>query len=250
MPMKRVKLIIAVLLCAASIIYATDYSKIESRATRFFNQQEWASASAMYDLMIDRKPSVCENYGYAIVSAGMRNDTLAQISLMNRSLNNHIPFDTLFQSVKKVSFSIGESSLYEDFLIRVKTQYQWLARGIDSYLLEYYVFRNNAQQTIIYSRIMLEGMPDNIKFLTCLANGLMQNGQDSEAIDIYQRIININSNDYNALLQLANYSHLTATTDESRMTALNYFEQAQKIKSTPYIEKVISQLRNDINESK
>lgn len=93
-------------------------------------------------------------------------------------------------------------------------------------------------------------MPDNIKFLTCLANGLMQNGQDSEAIDTYQRIININSNDYNALLQLANYFHLTATTDESRMTALNYFEQAQKIKSTPYIEKVISQLRNDINESK
>lgn len=247
MSMKRVKLIIAVLLCAASIVYATDYSKIESRASRFFNQQEWASASAMYDLMIDRKPSVCENYGYAIVSAGMRNDTLAQISLMDRSLNSHIPLDSLFQSVKKVSFSIGESSLYEDFLIRVKTQYQWLARGIDNYLLEYYVFRNNAPQVIKYSRSMLDGASDNIKFLTYLANGLMQEGQTAEAIETYEKIININPDNYNALLQLANYFQLTATTDESRKTALNYFERAQKIKSTPYIEKAIVKLRNDIN---
>ena len=248
MSMKRVKLIIAVLLCAASIVYATDYSKIESRASRFFNQQEWASASAMYDLMIDRKPSVCKNYGYAIVSAGMRNDTLAQISLMDRSLNSHIPLDTLFQSVKKVSFSIGESSLYEDFLIRVKTQYQWLARGIDNYLLEYYVFRNNAPQVIKYSKSMLDGAADNIKFLSYLANGLMQEGQNAEAVETYQKILSINPGDYNALLQLANYFHLTATTDEARNTALNYFEQAQKIKSTPHIEKAISQLRNDINE--
>lgn len=248
MPMKRVKLIIAVLLCAASIVYATDYSKIESRATRFFNQQEWASASAMYDLMIDRQPSVCENYGYAIVSAGMRNDTLAQISLMERSMNGHVPFDSLFQSVKKVSFSIGQSSLYENFLLRVKSHYQWLARGIDNYLLEYYVFRNNAPQIIKYSNSMLDGASDNIKFLTYLANGLMQEEQATDAVEVYKKILSINPNDYNALLQLANYFHLTATTDTSRKSALNYFEQAQKIKSTPYIEKAISQLRNDINE--
>lgn len=247
MSMKRAKLIIAVLLCAASIVYANDYSKIESRASRFFNQQEWASASAMYDLMIDRKPSVCENYGYAIVSAGMRNDTLAQISLMDRSLNSHVPLDSLFQSVKEVSFSIGESSLYEDFLIRIKAQHQWLARGVDNYLLEYYVFRNNAPQVIKYSRSMLDGASDNIKFLTYLANGLMQEGQTAEAIETYEKIININPDDYNALLQVANYFQLTATTDKSRKTALNYFERAQKIKSTPYIEKAISQLRNDIN---
>lgn len=248
MPMKRVKLIIAVLLCAASIVYATDYSVIDSRAKRFFNQQEWASASAMYDLMIEQRPSVCENYGYAIVSAGMRNDTLSQISLMERSMNNHIAFDTLFQSVKKVSFSIGQSLLYEDFLLRVKSHYQWLARGIDNYLLEYYVFRNNAPQTITYSRIMLEGMPDNIKFLTYLANGLMQNGQADEAIKTYKKIIDINPNDFNALLNIGNYYLLTATSTNDQKIALNYFIRAQKIKSTPYIDNAINSLQNDINQ--
>lgn len=249
MPMKRVKLIIAVLLCAASIVYATDYSVIENRAKRFFNQQEWASASAMYDLMIEQQPSKCDNYSYAIVSAGMRNDTLSQISLMERSMNAHVPFDSLFQSVKKVSFSIGQSYLYEHFLLRVKTHYQWLARGIDNYLLEYYVFRNNAPQIIIYSRIMLEGMPNDIKFLTYLANGLMQDGQEAEAIKTYEKIIDINPNDYNALLNLGNYYQLTDSSTASRKTALTYFERAQRIKPTPYVEEVITRLRNDINQS-
>ena len=95
---------------------------------------------------------------------------------------------------------------------------------------------------------MLDGAADNIKFLSYLANGLMQEGQTTEAVETYQKILSINPVDYNALLQLANYFHLTATTDEARNTALNYFEQAQKIKSTPHIEKAISQLRNDINE--
>ncbi len=248
--MKRAKLLIAALACAASIVYATDYATLATRAARFFDQREWASASAMYDLMIDRRPSECGTYGYAIVSAGMRGDTLSQMSLMDRSMDGRVPLDSLCGAVEKVSFSIGESQLYERFLVGVKKRHPWLSRGIDNYLLEYYVFRNDALQMIAYSRSMLKGMPEDLRFLTILADGLMLNGQEAEAVDAYQEILRLHSDDYNALLQLGNYFHITAQTVTEREMALGYFERAQKVKPTPFVENAIKSLRAEINGAK
>lgn len=241
------QILTAVLLCAASIVYGADYQTFATKASRFFEQKEWASASAMYDLMLEQQPRNCETYGYAIVSAGMRNDTTYQMFLMNQSITAHVPFDSIFACVKQVSFGLGNSLLYEKFLIRVKRQLPWLSRNIDNNLLDYYVFRNDATMMIHYSRKMLKGLPDDIRFLTILANGLIMDGQFVEGIATYEKILMQDPNDYNALLLLGVYYQMTAKSLAAKRHALSFFEQAQRINPTPSVETSIKQLREEIN---
>lgn len=240
----------AVLLCAASVVYATEYKDLETKARRFFEQQEWASASAMYDLMLQQRPGESKTYGHAIVSAGMRGDTVVQMSLMSKSIQAHVPFDSIFHSVRQVGFEVGKTAMYEQFLLLIQRHEPWLSRNIDRYLLEYYDFRNDAPMMIFYSRKMLQGLPGNIEFMTVLARGLMLNGQYVEGVDAYEEILRLSPDDYNSLLQLGNYYQLTAQTDAGRKQALYYFKKARNIKTTPYVENMINQLENDIKQAK
>lgn len=237
----------AVLLCAASIVYGADYQTIAAKASRFFAQKEWASASAMYDLMLEQQPRNCETYGYAIVSAGMRNDTTYQMFLMNQSINAHVSFDSTFTCVKRVSFGLGNSVLYEKFLIRVKRQLPWLSRNIDNNLLDYYVFRNDAAMMIHYSRKMLNGLPDDIRYLTILADGLIMDGQFAEGMATYEKILALDPNNYNALVQLGIYYQMTAKSVAAKRHALSFFERAHMISATPSVETSIKKLREEIN---
>lgn len=241
---------VAVLLCAASIVYGTDYQTIATKAYRFFEQKEWASASAMYDLMLEQQPCKSETYGYAIVSAGMRNDTTYQMYLMNRSIDAHVPFDSTFACVKRVSFKVGDSSLYERFLIYVKRELPWLSRNIDNNLLDYYVFRHDAGMMIHYSRKMLAGLPDDLGYLTILADGLIMDGQYAEGISTYEKIIKQDPCNYNALLQLGVYYQMTAQSVAAKRCALSYLERAQSVRSTPSVAATIKQLREEINQNK
>ncbi len=226
--------------------FASDYNSIVLKAQRFYDQREWASASAMLDLMLDERPDNPCTYSRAIVSAAMRSDTLAQLSLMDKAMGFHVPFDSIFTMVQKESFAVGQGSIYEDFMERMKRTQPWMSRSIDAYLLRYYTFRRNPAKMIEYSKIMLAGMPDETAFLSTLAQGYMLNNCQDDAVETYRKILKIKPNDYNTLLELGNYFYLKSKQNPNdnnhQKDALIYLRQAENVRTTPYVANVIAEL--------
>lgn len=222
---------------------ATPDNSTEARANRFFNYREWINAGALYTMLLGDHPTNTLYCSRAIVSAGMLGDTLQQAVLTNGALDAHIPVDSLFTSVERTSFSVGQTSLYEEYLLRTKRAAPWLARVVDGYLMRYYAFRRNPEGMISYSRIMLEGNPESEPFLYTLAQGYLIDGKTDEAIDTYRRIVSLNPRSLEALLYLANYhDQLSAADPQAADEALLYFRQAQSISPTPFVEKAIERL--------
>lgn len=230
---------VAILLCSLifSIKAQTPYIRLSDRATRAFNHAEWASAGALLDLMLEQKPDIPSSYGKAIVANGMANDSLAQIRLLTQALDNHVPFDSVFSQVQQWSFHIGNFKLYEDFLLQAKQTQPWLTRTIDANLLRFYAFRSNGDNMVEYAQRMLNGAPDNIGFLTILAEGQMICGHAREAINTYLRILQISPNNYNALLCLGNW--FNEHPDESNNGHI-YLQHAYQLHPTPYVAKLLN----------
>jgi hypothetical protein len=173
----------------------------------------------------------------------MTGDTLQQISLSRYAFSSHVPFDSLFQAVERVSFSIGQTSLYERYLIIVRSHQPWFARAIDAYLLRYYTFRRDAPGMIAYSLRMLDHVPYNLQFLYSLAQGYLFDGQADRAIETYLKIVSIDPTSTDALLYLANYYYdRRGAAPANADKALAYFRQAQSRKPTPYIDSRIAEL--------
>jgi hypothetical protein len=219
------------------------YLALATKAERMFHYREWQSAAALYGMMIERRPHLADSYGHAIVAAGMTGDTLQQISLSRYAFSSHVPFDSLFQAVERVSFSIGQTSLYERYLIIVRSHQPWFARAIDAYLLRYYTFRRDAPGMIAYSLRMLDHVPYNLQFLYSLAQGYLFDGQADRAIETYLKIVSIDPTSTDALLYLANYYYdRRGAAPANADKALAYFRQAQSRKPTPYIDSRIAEL--------
>lgn len=240
------KIFLFILAVSALAASATDYEALRVKADRFFEQKEWPSAAAMLDLMLDKHPDVASTYGRAIVVAALRGDTVAEMELMNRSIVNYVPFDSTFAAVRSVSFSLGKTNLYEDFLLRTKMSEPWLARTVDAYLMRYYAFRCNPAKMVEYSRLMLKGMPDNVDFLSTLARGLMLDGNAGGAVDTYQRILDIDPGNYDALLEIGNYNYMCWRENKSDRAALSRaraaLSQAQTIRATPYVSETLDDI--------
>lgn len=228
---------------AAAMVFASDYGTIAMKADRFFAQKEWMSAAAMFTVMLDEQPRNADTYGKAIVTAGMRRMPAEQSQLMDRALDYHVPFDSVFSAVERVSFSLGQTSMYEDFLNLVKHDKPWLGRSIDAYLLRYYVFRRNADGMIRCSEKMLEGLPDDVNFLSILAQGLLIKGDFKGAMATYERILTVSPDNYEALLYLGNYYKDRAEADGSYAArARECLVKAQAIRDTPYLAAAIARL--------
>lgn len=231
-------ILITFCLGAAFAMTKSEYAKIESKAARFFANEEWASANAMYLLMLDEKPRVASTYAKAVVVDIMAGDTLQALDMIPKSMEYQISIDSVLTDVKNISFSIGQSNLYEKFLLKIKKTYPWLARVADNYLMKYYSFRQNGPELIAYANTMLAGLPDNKTFLRMLAKGKLLDGQTREAVEIWQRIDNLYPNDYETILDLANC--YDALGDKSE--ALKWMERARQIYPTPYVESRIATL--------
>lgn len=223
------------------------YPQLEAKANRFFDHKEWASASAMFDLMLEEKPEVASTYGQAIVSNAMRGDTVAQMRLMHGALDNHIPFDSVFSQVKQWSFHLGKSHLYENFLKQMRQAYPWMRRTIDGNLLRYYAFRRNGKEMIEYSKIMLDGAPDNKEFLQALAQGYMLTGNDSCGVEVYERILKLHPHDFSALVALGNW-HAAQTADtSSQVKAMGYLREAYSVKPTPFVWETMRRITAELS---
>ena len=218
------------------------YPQLEAKAQRAFTHAEWASASALFDLMLEERPKVPSTYGQAIVSNAMRSDTIAQMRLLQRALDNHVPFDSIFSRVRQWSFHLGKTHLYEHFLKEAQRSYPWMRRAVDARLLAYYTFRRNGEGMILYSRKMLDGAADNVGFLPTLAEGQMLTADEPAAVTTYRRILVVDPKNVNALLNLGNI-YAMHDDETSRSIAIDFLEQAYALKPTPYVAATIARLK-------
>ncbi len=238
--------ILILLTFAASMAFhcgATGYDTLQKKATLFYDNEEWASALAMYTLMIDERPSITDNYSHAIISSALCGQADREMQLLEQSTKALIPLDSLYDNVQRLAFEHGEALLYEQFLKRAATTFTWLRRNIESRLLDYYTWRRDGQGMVQYAQVMLDGMPDDIKFLTSLADGYFILGDNVKAIGNYHKIISIDKNNYHALLVLGNYYLDLSKQDrfdiQSRDLATQYLSQANDIRPTPYVTNLL-----------
>lgn len=234
---------IIMIFVAAVCPAADDVDAIAAKAQRFFNYGEWPNAGAMYSLLIDARPTDAGVYGHAIVVAAMQGDTVHQVDLTHRALKALVPVDSIFASVERTSFTVGQTSLYRDYLTVMKHAEPWLTRTVNGYLLRYYTYRRNAPGMIEMSIEMLRGLPDDEKFLYPLAQGYLMTGDYDKAMAAYSRIVNVNPKAYEALLYLGNFYASRAEADAtSRAMAVDYLRRAAEIKSTPVVSETLRSL--------
>ena len=95
---------------------ATDYNSLAVKADRFYQYDEWASALAMYQLMLDKRPDAADTYCHAIVAASMEKLPDEPMRLLEQSLNARVPLDSIYNGVQRLAFEQGDARLYEKFL--------------------------------------------------------------------------------------------------------------------------------------
>lgn len=216
----------------------STYDVTAKKASRFFEAREWASAQALYGLMLAERPDVDSVYVNAMISSTMIGDTIRASHLLSEAMSAGLSFTRLMAGVKEVSFRISEPEVYEDFLLRSQRDCPWLVRAIDAELLSYYLFRDNGAMIVRYSEKMLAGLPDSTDYLAALASGYAIEGDFDKAVATWRRIIEIAPDNYDTLLKLGNYFDLKGNPTE----ALRYLTQAQKLHATPFVASRISRL--------
>ncbi len=192
---------VACLGAAASDRYAT----LGVRAARSYEWGEWASAAAMYELMLDMHPDTAATYSRAIVAQCLIPDTAASVDLMQRAMTHGCPLDSVLAGVRAESYALGEAGLYEDYLYRLQRQMPWMRRALDHELLRYHDMRRDGDATVVYATRMLDGLPDSREFLAALARGHMYRGDLDSAAAVWRRLLELYPDDYDTLLLLGCY---------------------------------------------
>lgn len=222
----------------ATVHAESDYDRQQKKAERFFDNEEWASANAMYILMLEQDPKSTPVYARSIVANIMNGDTLRALEIVPQAMNNEVPFDSLMTDVRKVSFSIGHGDLYENYLLGIKNSFPWLSRVADNYLMQYYSFRKNGPELVRYARTMLAGLPDNRNFLRMLAQGELLSGNTGNALKTWLKVVSLNPDDYQTILDLANCYDAQGDNHE----AFRWMKRAYELHPTPYVETRIDAL--------
>lgn len=224
-------LLAAVALPCRSADADTDYKRLEDKAARFFNNKEWASANAMYILMLEKRPDVTSTYSHAAVTNMMMGDTAVAVAMVPRAMDHEVPLDSLLEGIRTTSFSVGRGDLYRNYLVDIRAHYPWLSRVADNYLMRYYAFRQNGPELVAYATRMLEGLPDNLIFLRMLAQGYLLCGETQQATETWLKAAALYPDNYDTALDLANCYQAQNDTVQSR----KWFRRAQALRPTPYV---------------
>lgn len=250
------KLIIAIAaLCIATAAYAGDadasrrYNAASVRASRFFKYQEWQSALAMYEVMLDLRPDDVASYYHAIFTCGMLGNDDEQMRFFERTQKQGIALDSIFSGVKSISFASGEGREYEKLLLLVRDRQPWLSRGINVYLLEYYDFRHNARGVIEIAESMLSDTPESLQLAHILARAYIMENRTDDALRCYRYILTHQPDDYEALLNsgIFYYTALSSASDPAQRAdyaalAQTYLFDAWRICPTPHVADILGKL--------
>lgn len=205
MNMRRV---IGVLLLCATLFAAwgeQPYRTVLRKADDYFVNAEWRDALAMYDTLLERRPGRVKTYVDAVVASAMLNDSAAIMQYVVRSEIQGLSLDSLFTGIDVLSRSIGQTGVYEQVLLLVKSEQPWFTRVANNYLLGYYEFRRDAVHTLAIADELLAVMPRQVNYLKSKANALLLAGDSEAAVEVQKSILQIDSLDFDANLFLGSY---------------------------------------------
>lgn len=205
MNMRRV---IGVLLLCATLFAAwgeQPYRTVLRKADDYFVNAEWRDALAMYDTLLERRPGRVKTYVDAMVASAMLNDSAAIMQYVVRSEMQGLSLDSLFTGIDVLSRSIGQTGVYEQVLLLVKSEQPWFTRVANNYLLGYYEFRRDAVHTLAIADELLAVMPRQVNYLKSKANALLLAGDSEAAVEVQKSILQIDSLDFDANLFLGSY---------------------------------------------
>ncbi|MDE6277591.1 MAG: hypothetical protein K2M06_05735 [Muribaculaceae bacterium] len=238
--MKPILSLLLCLLCAAASATAAtpkDDALLE-KAARAYSNREWASATALYGVFCDRSPGHPEAYARRVVASEIISDTISSVDAIEEALNAEVEPAAFFDLIRSEAFAAARPMLVPQVLMRAKARMPWMGRPIDAALLRFYSFRNDAEATQKYAESLLNGLPDDTEYLSMLAGSLLAQGKDREAVEIYERILQKDPQNFDALIILGNYSIDEGQTDKG----LQYLRKALQIKPTPALRKSIESI--------
>lgn len=247
MNMRRV---IGVLLLCATLFAAwgeQPYRTVLRKADDYFVNAEWRDALAMYDTLLERRPGRVKTYVDAVVASAMLNDSAAIMQYVVRSEMQGLSLDSLFTGIDVLSRSIGQTGVYEQVLLLVKSEQPWFTRVANNYLLGYYEFRRDAVHTLAIADELLAVMPRQVNYLKSKANALLLAGDSEAAVEVQKSILQIDSLDFDANLFLGSYY---AVKGQERLDSIDarYLEEVGQppVQATHYREAKREVLAADI----
>lgn len=226
------KLILCLLAAVSVIAHAADYGQVARKASKYFGEGEWASAQALYELMLAERPDSLDSYAHAIVASALMTDTLRMTDLLERSSAHGVGIYPLFERVRELSFDTGHASVYGDFMSMAAREMPWLSRPVDAALLNYYMLRADGPMIVEYAGRMHRGLPRSTEYISAMAQGYMLCGDMDKAVEQWQAVLEISPDDYTTLLYLGNYYADTGDMDKARQ----YLSKAYGLRPTPYVK--------------
>ena len=181
------------------------YRTVLRKADDHFVNAEWRDALAMYDTLLERRPGRVKTYVDAVVASAMLNDSAAIMQYVVRSEMQGLSLDSLFTGIDVCSRAIGQTGVYEQVLLLVKSEQPWFTRVANNYLLGYYEFRRDAVHTLAIADELLAVMPRQVNYLKSKANALLLAGDSEAAVEVQKSILQIDSLDFDANLFLGSY---------------------------------------------
>lgn len=181
------------------------YRTVLRKADDHFVNAEWRDALVMYDTLLERRPGRVKTYVDAVVASAMLNDSAAIMQYVVRSEMQGLSLDSLFTGIDVLSRSIGQTGVYEQVLLLVKSEQPWFTRVANNYLLGYYEFRRDAVHTLAIADELLAVMPRQVNYLKSKANALLLAGDSEAAVEVQKSILQIDSLDFDANLFLGSY---------------------------------------------
>ena len=89
-----------------------------------------------------------------------------------------------------------------------------------------------------YAQIMLAGLPESAEYRAILARGYLLSGDDAAAIATWQAMLDTDSDDYTALINLGNYYVTTG----DHTAAIPYLQRAMKVRPTPFVAATLEKI--------
>ena len=236
------KILIPIVLAAATLMAsaATPYSTNEARAARAYDGGEWASAAALYQIMLSERPDSVSSYARTIVASTLIADTVMPTEMVERAMAHGIGFDDVLDGVRSESYAVGHSEIYSGLLKRLQQSKPYIRRAIDRRLLDYYLYRNDGARIIEYATVMLHGLPDDVTFLGNLAEGYVLIDDYDKAEATWLHILEIQPREYDATVNLATYYISVGRNDKAQ----EYINRAQSIRPTPWLTAKAQQINN------
>lgn len=240
--------IIGIILACAIFLPALGvmpYRTVLRKADDHFVNAEWRDALALYDTLLERCPGRMKTYVDAVVASAMLGDSTAIMRYVVGSEMQGLSLDSLFSGIDVLSRSIGQTGVYEQVLLLVKSEQPWFTRVANNYLLGYYEFRRDAEHTLAIADELLAVMPRQMSYLKSKANALLLAGQNDSAAVVQQSILQIDSLDFDANLFLGSYyavkgqerldsidERYLETLDQSTRPATLYREEKREVLAT------------------